>query len=100
MQGKSATVSIVRGDIQETPENYTEKDLLTVRGMIEQSLELIGGLEMIIGKARKVVVKPNLVEVPFETTGGSVVTDPRVLEALVGLLKDSENIEVRIRKMK
>ena len=57
--------------------------------MIEQSLDLLGGLQSIIGSARTVVVKPNLVEVPFETTGGSVVTDPRVLETLVLLLKDS-----------
>jgi len=83
-----ATVSIVKGDIQETPANYTEQDLGTVRAMIEKSLDLIGGLEPIIGQAKTVVVKPNLVEVPFETTGGSVVTDPRVLEAVVGLLKD------------
>ena len=60
----------------------------TVRKMIEESLDLIGGLKSIIGDAETVVVKPNLVEIPFETTGGSVVTDPRVLEAVVLILKD------------
>jgi len=88
MNTKNAKVSIVRGDLQETPVDYTEIDLKAVRGMIEQSLDLIGGLKSIIGRAKTVVVKPNLVEVPFETTGGSVVTDPRVLEATVGILKD------------
>ncbi|KAA3656637.1 MAG: DUF362 domain-containing protein [Calditrichaeota bacterium] len=88
MSTDRATVSIVKGDIQETPVNYTDKDLQTVRQMVERSLDLIGGLNFIIGEAQTVVVKPNLVEVPFETTGGSVVTDPRVLEAVVGLLKD------------
>ena len=83
-----AVVSIVKGNIRETPLEYSEKDLSTVREMVDASLELIGGLQSIIGKAGTVVVKPNLVEVPFETTGGSVVTDPRVLEAVVGLLKD------------
>lgn len=83
-----AEVSIVKGDIQESPEKYTSKDLQAVRGMIERSLDLIGGLGLIIGQAETVVVKPNLVEVPFETTGGSVITDPRVLEAAVMILKD------------
>ncbi len=88
MENSRATVSIVKGDIQETPFNYSEKDLATVRGMIEESLELIGGLSRFMQDAQTVVVKPNLVEVPFKGTDGSVVTDPRVLEALVGLLKD------------
>ena len=86
MKTERATVSIIKGDIQESPEKYTDKDLQTVRVMIEESLDLIGGLNSIIGNAKTVVVKPNLVEVPFETTGGSVVTDPRVLEAVVGML--------------
>lgn len=88
MNTNRAAVSIVKGAIQETPFQYSEKDLATVRNAIEQSLDLIGGLQSIIGSAGSVVVKPNLVEVPFETTGGSVVTDPRVLEALVLILKD------------
>lgn len=88
MSTDRAVVSIAKGNIQEAPANYTEKDLKTVREMIEKSLDLIGGLEKIIGKAETVVVKPNLVEVPFEKTGGSVITDPRVLESLVGILKD------------
>jgi uncharacterized protein (DUF362 family) len=89
MKTGRAAVSIVKGDIRETPEQYTAKDLKTVRGMIERSLDLIGGLESIIGKAKTVVVKPNLVEVPFGTTGGSVITDPRVLESVVAMLKDA-----------
>ncbi len=88
MSAERAKVSIVKDSIVETPEKYTEKDLNTVRGMIEKSLNLIGGLESIIGKAKKVIVKPNLVEPPFKTTGGSVITDPRVLEATVLILKD------------
>ncbi len=89
MNGHRATVSIVKGNIRETPVEYSEKDLATVRGAIEESIELIGGLGQIIGNAKTVVVKPNLVEVPFKGTDGSVVTDPRVLEALVRLLKDN-----------
>ena len=88
MKTDKATVSVIKEDILETSEKYTDRDLQTVRRMIEKSLDLIGGLKSIIGNAKTVVVKPNLVEVPFETTGGSVVTDPRVLEATVGILKD------------
>ncbi len=88
MSNDRATVSIVKGAIQETPFEYTARDLATVRSMIEQSLDLIGGLPAIIGEAATVIVKPNLVEVPFKGTEGSVVTDPRLLEALVGILKD------------
>lgn len=88
MKTKRAEVSIVKGDIKEAPNNYTEIDLKTVRKMIEDSLDHIGGIKSILGDAKTVVVKPNLVEIPFETTGGSVVTDPRVLEATVAMLKD------------
>ena len=62
--------------------------MATVKAMIEESLDLLGGLRQIIGSADTAVVKPNLVEVPFEGTAGSVVTDPRVLEALVVILRD------------
>lgn len=88
MSNGRANVSIVRGTLQETPFQYSGKDVTTVRGMIERSLDLLGGLRRIIGSADTVVVKPNLVEVPFKGTEGSVVTDPRVLESLVGILKD------------
>ena len=88
MSNDRATVSIVKGALFESPFEYSEKDLRTVREMIERSLSLIGGLQQAIGSAGTVVVKPNLVEVPFEGTAGSVVTDARVLEALVGVLKD------------
>lgn len=88
MSKERAKVSIVKGNIVETPESYTNIDLQTVKIMIEKSLDLIGGLKSIIGDAKKVVVKPNLVEPPFKTTGGSVITDPRVLEATVMILKE------------
>ncbi|MDC7227748.1 MAG: DUF362 domain-containing protein [Spirochaetales bacterium] len=85
---EKSVVSIVKGDITESPENYTRKDLETVKAMVLKSLDLIGGLDKVVGKAKNVIVKPNLVEVPFESTGGSVVTDPRVLEAVIEILKE------------
>ena len=88
MKAQQSVVSIVKGKIRETPVEYSQKDLETIREMIEESIDLIGGLKQIVDQGVTVVVKPNLVEVPFETTGGSVVTDPRMLEVLVSILKD------------
>ncbi len=88
MDSKRSQVSIVKGNIQESPTQYTDKDLNTVKEMILKSLGLIGGIEKIFRGIHRVIVKPNLVEVPYKTTGGSVLTDPRVLEAVVSILKD------------
>lgn len=96
MKTQRSVVSIVKGSIRETSVQYSQKDVRTVRDMIVKSLDLIGGLQQLVGEAGTVVVKPNLVEIPFETAGGSVVTDPRVLEALVGILKDHGVKRVRV----
>ena len=45
MKTDKATVSIIKEDILETPEKYTDRDLQTVRRMIVKSLDLIGGLK-------------------------------------------------------
>lgn len=81
-------VSIVKGYPQERPENYTSKDLAIVRKMIEEALDNLGGLDKLMGHVNSVMIKPNLVEVPHPSTEGSVLTDPRMVEALVMILKD------------
>lgn len=88
MDSKRSQVSVVKGNIQESPTQYTNKDLNIVKEMILKSLGLIDGIEKIFRGTHRVIVKPNLVEVPYKTTGGSVLTDPRVLEAVVSILKD------------
>ena len=85
---EKSQVSIVQKEVQGTPFEYSEKDLTLVKDMVNESLDLIGGVESILNGAQRVIVKPNLVEVPVESTGGSVLTDPRVIEATVSLLKD------------
>ncbi|GAB4364833.1 MAG: hypothetical protein Kow009_01590 [Spirochaetales bacterium] len=85
---KKSIVSIVKSETKETPDRYSSTDLSTVKGMVEKSFELLGGMRSVIGDAKTVMIKPNLVEVPYPTTGGSVVTDPRVLEALILVLKE------------
>ena len=88
MTTEKPRVSIVQKNLQETPFEYSAKDLTTVKEMVNESLELIGGFKKILNGANTVIIKPNLVEVPVENTGGSVLSDPRVIEATVGLLKE------------
>jgi uncharacterized protein (DUF362 family) len=83
-----ATVSIIKSDLQNVLPDFSESEYEIVRSMVLESLDLIGGLDKLIGDAKNVVIKPNLVEIPFGTTGGSVITDPRVLSAIVSLLKE------------
>jgi len=88
MKPKKSILSIVKGDIQETPSSYSSKDFNTVKNMIVKSLKLIGVTDSFFKGVNNVIIKPNLVEVPYKTAGGSVLTDPRILEALVSILKD------------
>ncbi|MCP4403803.1 MAG: DUF362 domain-containing protein [bacterium] len=88
MISQQATVSIVQQPLQETPFNYSDKDLMVVKEMVRESLNLLGGVDAVLKGAQTVVLKPNLVEVPVESTRGSVLTDHRVIEATVSLLQD------------
>jgi len=86
LKGKSI-VSIVRRKVGGSPNNYSREDLKIVEKMIEEAVELIGGFDNIISNASTVLVKPNLVEPPLKIMGEAVVTDLRVIEALVRILK-------------
>lgn len=88
MTTEKSKVSIVQKKLQETPFEYSKKDLTAVKEMIHESLALIGGVKNILNGAQTIILKLNLVEVPVKSTRGSVLTDPRVLEAAVSLLKD------------
>jgi uncharacterized protein (DUF362 family) len=85
---KKSTVSIVQGKVIETQQQYGSHDLKVVKDMLMQSFDNLGGLENMIKHSDKVLIKPNLVEVPYAKTAGSVLTDPRILEALCGILRD------------
>ena len=54
MNKDRSVVSIVRGNIQETPFQYSQKDIKIVKDMIVESLDLIGGLQKIIGRGGSV----------------------------------------------
>ncbi len=83
-----ASVSIVKGSLVETQEEYSKKDLLVVKDMLIKTFDNLGGIESMISHSDKVLIKPNLVEVPYPKTAGSVLTDPRVLEALCIILNE------------
>ena len=83
-----SVVSIAKGNINGTQTSYTAQDVLDTKRLLEKCLNNLGGLDVLMGKVESVMIKPNLVEVPYPTTEGSVLTDPRLLEALVMLLKE------------
>jgi uncharacterized protein (DUF362 family) len=79
----------VRTDkLTETQSNYSSKDVNVVKDMLHQTFENLGGLASMVKPGDKVMIKPNLVEVPYPKTGGSVLTDPRIIEALCGILSE------------
>lgn len=84
----NARVSIVKGIVGGSQASYSSIDVDTAKTLLQECLDHLGGLEKLMGKVNSVMIKPNLVEVPYPSTGGSVLTDPRLLEALVSLLKD------------
>jgi Uncharacterized conserved protein len=81
-------VSIVKKEVGGTQQSYTQKNVDEVREMLDKVFLDLGGIESLISHGDKIVIKPNLVEVPYPRTAGSVLTDPRVLEALCSILKD------------
>lgn len=85
---EKSVVSLVAGNPGGHPSEYGPEHVSQVRELLERCIELLGGWSATIGHPDYVVVKPNIVEVPFPATGGSVVTDPRLLEALVQALRD------------
>jgi uncharacterized protein (DUF362 family) len=82
-------VSIIQTDkLTETQKNYSQKDVKVVRAMLEETFDNLGGLSSMVKPGDKVMIKPNLVEVPYPKTGGSVLTDPRIIEALCLILTE------------
>jgi uncharacterized protein (DUF362 family) len=71
-------VSIVKGS-----KNPQEKE---IRQMVEQSIKLIGGIDDIISKGDKVLIKPNIA---YEIKPGETeVSDPRIAKAICDILID------------
>ena len=58
-----------------------------VRKSLKKGLELIGGIESLIGKEESILLKPNLVRAAKRER--AVVTDPEVMDALIGILQEN-----------
>ena len=57
------------------------------RKSLKKGLELIGGIESLIGKEESILLKPNLVRAAKRER--AVVTDPEVMDALIGILQEN-----------
>jgi uncharacterized protein (DUF362 family) len=80
-----SVVSIVQRKVGGSPARYSPANLETIKEMIGESVELLGGFDRIVSRGDKVFIKANIVTgQPPESV---VCTDPRVLEALISLLK-------------
>lgn len=59
-----------------------------IKGMVQKAIELIGGIDDIISKGNRVLIKPNIA---YQLTPGeSELTDPRVSRAIYDLLAERE----------
>ncbi|MBW1960859.1 MAG: DUF362 domain-containing protein [Deltaproteobacteria bacterium] len=90
-----STVAIVKREtIPGTPSAYSAKELAIVKEMIDEAVSLIGGFKALIKTGDRVFIKPNIFSAqhPDQAT----ITDPRVLEATVQLVKDMGAVEIQV----
>jgi len=79
-------VSIVKGSESPGPKEILE--------LVRKAIDLIGGMESIIGRGDTVALKPNILT--GKLSGPGVTTDPLVLEALIKLSREAGAGEVQI----
>src|SRR6201996_7655933 len=93
---KPATVGIARhtGDLGK-PAEYSREQLDSVKGMIRQIADsTMGGMRNIVKSGDKVLIKINTV-IPVPANAG-FTTDPRILEALIELVKEQNPSRIQI----
>ncbi len=83
---KDATVFIAKQTIQESPIAFSDTSVRELASVLAGMFDSLGGA-LLPAKGSKVLVKPNLVR-PGLSYGPAVTTDPRVVAALCGLLRD------------
>jgi uncharacterized protein (DUF362 family) len=93
---KKTTVSIAHSDADlGTPAEYTREQLELVKGMIRQVADqTMGGMHNIVRSGDKVLIKINTV-IPVPPQAG-FTTDPRMLEALIELVKEQKPARIQI----
>ncbi|WP_300156709.1 DUF362 domain-containing protein [Solidesulfovibrio sp.] len=80
-------VALASGPVPESPTAFTEKSLGAVRELVARAVAACCDLPALV-RGKKVLVKPNLVR-PDPRNPCAVVTDERVILAVVELLRDA-----------
>ncbi|MEM2704739.1 MAG: DUF362 domain-containing protein [Candidatus Bathyarchaeia archaeon] len=89
---KSKVAIVKSPKIPGTPTHYENDAIKTIEEMIEEVFELsIGGLNNLIDKNMKVLIKPNIAW-PCNPEL-SAITDPRVIEALIRYIKKQVKVK-------
>ncbi len=93
---KKTTVAIAHSDANlGKPAEYTRAQLDIVKGMIRDiATQSVGGFQNIVKKGDKVLIKVNTV-IPCPANAG-FTTDPRILEALIELVKEQQPARIQI----
>jgi uncharacterized protein (DUF362 family) len=86
MRKARSVVSVARRDrIPETPAEYTKESIEVIKDMLIEAIGPLGGFRKFIEPGHKVVIKPNVVWTFKPET--ALNTDPRVVEALIELIR-------------
>src|SRR5947209_1133443 len=94
--GKKTTVGIAHSDEDlGKPAEYSREQLDLVKAMIRQVADhTMGGMQHIVHRGDKVLIKINTV-IPVPANAG-FTTDPRMLEALIELVKEQNPGRIQI----
>jgi len=65
-----------------------------IKGLVKKSIDLVGGLESVVKKGDVVALKPNVVTGRVSKPG--VLTDKRIIEAMITLCQEAGASEVRV----
>ena len=87
-------VALAHADIPESPDRFTDLSLEAVTALAARATELACDLPALV-RGQDVLVKPNLVRPNFRAPR-SIVTDERVILAMVRLLRDAGAARVRV----
>jgi uncharacterized protein (DUF362 family) len=86
MKNRSIVSLTHRDRIPGTPAEYAKESIEIIKEMLVEAIGPLGGLRKFVEPGYKVVIKPNVVWTFKPET--ALNTDPRVVEALIELIKD------------
>lgn len=105
MESDFDAVTAATTDVSVVPSDYSgltskvsrtvNPDYAQIEEMVRKAIELQGGLDGVIAKGNKVMIKPNIVE-KNTPSGWGTNTDVRVVKALIKIIADHTENEVEI----